>query len=504
MTTVRQAGLLALGLALALATTACSSEPTPGAGGEGADASPTPATDAAKPGEDAAGGKDAALTDAGAGLGDAGTPDANLQDASVQDASVQDASVQDAAIADAAPPFDAGPPPPFDAGPTPDAPIGPFLDAAPGCPPEPASEICDRLGANCGSVTTLDVCGTERTVACGTCPAGSVCGGGPAPNVCAGCTPESNATFCVRNQAQCGSLTRADNCGVTRTVSCGSCRRGEACSANNLCGCTPETNAAFCQRMSAECGTLTSVDNCGAPRTAACGTCRAGSTCGGDGVPNRCELLRICEPPASQPTLNLTPYVSTPAPFAQARCSSAQVSAFIDACLAPGSSASACTSWRSANAACSSCALTPLGGASWGPIVTDPAEISATNVTGFDDRSLPRGTVACLDHFRAGCGFAFEKHEACLMGSCDQTFGCNGATSAALLACRNLAQSTSCAATFAATYDSASGACRGVLATGPVSSVGGACVLPFEQRVGPTEAQMRAFINGLVLSFCGP
>ena len=473
-------------IALALAAAACSSEPSTGSSGEAVDAAPKPAADGAKPADDA-GERDAALADGA--KPESGAPDANVQDASTEDVMV---------------PVDAGPPPPFDAGPTPDAPIGPFLDAAPGCPPEPSADICERLGANCGSVTTLDVCGTDRTVDCGRCQAGSVCGGGPAPNVCAGCTTETNDEFCIRNQVQCGSTTRPDNCGVRRTVGCGTCRRGEACSANNLCGCTAETNSAFCQRMNAECGTLASVDNCGVPRTASCGTCRVGSTCGGDGVPNRCELLLVCEPPGTPPVLNLTPYVSTPAPFAQTRCSSAQVSAFLSACLSSSTTPSACSAWKSANAACATCALTPQNGATWGPIVIDPAEISSSDPIGFTDRSFPRGTVACLDHFRAGCGFGFEKHEACLSASCDQSFGCNNATPTALLACRTGAQTGVCASTHTAAYDATTGACRGVLVTGPATSVGSACILPFEQRVGPTEAQMRAYVTGLVLSFCGP
>jgi len=52
--------------------------------------------------------------------------------------------------------------------------------------------------------------------------------------------------------------------------------------------CTPETDAAFCARLAATCGTLTGVDNCGAARSATCGSCTAPQTCGGGGTANVC------------------------------------------------------------------------------------------------------------------------------------------------------------------------------------------------------------------------
>jgi poly(beta-D-mannuronate) lyase len=53
------------------------------------------------------------------------------------------------------------------------------------------------------------------------------------------CTPESNTTFCSRLGKNCGSVTAADNCGVSRTVDCGSCTAPATCSASNVC-VTPE------------------------------------------------------------------------------------------------------------------------------------------------------------------------------------------------------------------------------------------------------------------------
>jgi hypothetical protein len=54
-------------------------------------------------------------------------------------------------------------------------------------------------------------------------------------------------------------------------------------------GCTAETNAQFCSRLGATCGTLMGSDNCGAPRTVtSCGSCTSPQTCGGGGTPNVC------------------------------------------------------------------------------------------------------------------------------------------------------------------------------------------------------------------------
>jgi len=57
----------------------------------------------------------------------------------------------------------------------------------------------------------------------------------------------------------------------------------------NGASCTPESNAAFCSRLSAACGSVTALDNCGSSRTvSSCGSCTSPQTCGGAGVPNAC------------------------------------------------------------------------------------------------------------------------------------------------------------------------------------------------------------------------
>ena len=47
------------------------------------------------------------------------------------------------------------------------------------------------------------------------------------------CTPETNIQFCTRLNKNCGSVTASDNCGISRTVNCGSCSTGYTCQVSN-------------------------------------------------------------------------------------------------------------------------------------------------------------------------------------------------------------------------------------------------------------------------------
>jgi hypothetical protein len=168
------------------------------------------------------------------------------------------------------------------------------------CTPETDPAFCSRLGKNCGGFSGTDNCGAARTVAsCGTCTAPQTCGGAGAANVCGGtttCTPETDAAFCSRLGMNCGSVSATDNCSTPRTVaSCGTCTAPQTCGGGgtaNVCGapaCTPETDAAFCSRLGASCGSVSAADNCGTARTvASCGTCTSPQTCGGAGTANVC------------------------------------------------------------------------------------------------------------------------------------------------------------------------------------------------------------------------
>jgi hypothetical protein len=448
------------------------------------------------PSVDASTGVDARLDAASA------APDGSMQDASTPDAAVpSDASLPtDASTpAEAEPPLpDAWVPPP-----PPDAAIGPFADAAAPCEPETSAALCARLGAECGSVDTVDLCGAARTVSCGTCSTGSRCGGVVA-NRCAACIAESNADFCARLGKNCGSVTAPDDCGTTRTVSCGACGANEACTAANVCACTPETDAVFCTRLGATCGSLSGADNCGNARTAACGGCIAPLTCGGGGVSNVCGSAPVCAPPSASPSFSATQPIPGPAPFAAQACASAQIGAFVDACFVASASATSCEAWRQANATCRACLVTPETSAAYGPFVSRAAFVdAASNPLGISEASVRLGVQACLDHFRAGCGATFFDHEACLAASCDGTAGCVGATDSALATCRAGATSGSCAATYAAVFAPASGACVGVLSTGTTSFPGDAC-LPSAAEEAAGESGQRAYLARLATAFCGP
>jgi hypothetical protein len=57
---------------------------------------------------------------------------------------------------------------------------------------------------------------------------------------------------------------------------------------DTVCSCTPETEAQFCARLAKNCGSVTGIGNCGVSRTVNCGSCMAPATCGGAGVANVC------------------------------------------------------------------------------------------------------------------------------------------------------------------------------------------------------------------------
>jgi hypothetical protein len=171
-----------------------------------------------------------------------------------------------------------------------------------GCFSETVALFCSRLGKNCGSVTAADNCNITRTYNCGTCGGFDTCGGGGTSNIC-GCTPETLPQFCSRLGKNCGQVSGTDNCGMPRTApSCGTCTSPQTCGGGgtaNVCACAAETNAQFCSRLGKNCGSVTAADNCGTTRTvSSCGTCSGGQVCGGNGTAN------VCATPAC--TFNIT------------------------------------------------------------------------------------------------------------------------------------------------------------------------------------------------------
>lgn len=210
------------------------------------------AADAGAPVPDAAL-ADAASTDAAANGGD----DASLSaDADVRDAGVVDGGAVDAGQVDA------------------------------GCTPETEPQICQRLGAQCGSLTARDNCGVSRSiVSCGTCTSlGYSCAGNGTPNRCE-CRAESDTSFCARLQKNCGEVTGVDNCANSRTAaSCGTCGPGETCGGAGVagrCACAPESDASFCSRFG-RCTAVSGTDKCGATRTNVNCVCGATDTCNVD------------------------------------------------------------------------------------------------------------------------------------------------------------------------------------------------------------------------------
>jgi hypothetical protein len=169
-------------------------------------------------------------------------------------------------------------------------------DGGGSCVGEGRLAFCEREGKNCGLVTARDTCGRQRTEDCGLCSGNDVCGGGGVPNVCA-CVPESNATLCQAAGKNCDAVEVTDRCGVTRTVSCGTCQAPQTCGGGgsaNVCACVSETAPQFCSRLGRNCGPVTASDNCGRWRTESCGTCTAPETCGGGSTANVCA----CRPEA--------------------------------------------------------------------------------------------------------------------------------------------------------------------------------------------------------------
>ena len=144
-----------------------------------------------------------------------------------------------------------------------------------GCVPKDCTE-----DLSCGDVP--DGCGAM--LQCGGCASPKTCGGGGVANTC-GCAGETSAELCAQATYGCGVLTKADRCGVVRTVQCGGCGVGLACIAtaatSDCLGCAPETTAGFCARLGATCGTVNAIDNCGAVRSASCGPCAGCAPDGG-------------------------------------------------------------------------------------------------------------------------------------------------------------------------------------------------------------------------------
>ena len=162
------------------------------------------------------------------------------------------------------------------------------------CDAETLKELCSSNQQECGRLTTIDRCGMERIVACGTCESFETCASSNGKKQCI-CNPSSDAELCSNASAECGELTATDECGIERTINCGSCTSPETCGGAeqpNSCGCKSESEAELCSQLELTCGSRTVEDRCSRMQIIECGTCELPQTCGGNGVENQCG----CEP----------------------------------------------------------------------------------------------------------------------------------------------------------------------------------------------------------------
>ncbi|RAL25106.1 hypothetical protein DL240_02515 [Lujinxingia litoralis] len=157
------------------------------------------------------------------------------------------------------------------------------------CEPRSITEFCADQGAMCGVVTANDICGNSRTESCGECNGSrEYCS---FDHQCV-CVPIDDTTYCFTESAECGILSRTDNCGEPRNIDCGSCPgQGKVCTVNNTClACQPPTDAEICESEGAQCGTLNVIDTCNQLREVECGSCSGtGEECTSE---NQC----LCEP----------------------------------------------------------------------------------------------------------------------------------------------------------------------------------------------------------------
>ncbi len=154
-------------------------------------------------------------------------------------------------------------------------------------------EICRRAEAECGLYAGIDQCtGETRTVQCGICDTAEYERCNEETNRCE-CIGETEAELCQQAEAECGSGTVIDRCGVARAIICPDTCKGKTECVDMKCQCIGETNEVLCARAGAECGGGTVIDKCDKPRAITCpDTCVAPESCYG----MKCE----CHPKSDQ------------------------------------------------------------------------------------------------------------------------------------------------------------------------------------------------------------
>jgi len=71
------------------------------------------------------------------------------------------------------------------------------------CEQESDSDMCKRLGLDCELLTGFDNCGLQRTINCGTCTAPAICGVGALANHCVGVTSKDAGGTDASDAASC-------------------------------------------------------------------------------------------------------------------------------------------------------------------------------------------------------------------------------------------------------------------------------------------------------------
>jgi hypothetical protein len=132
------------------------------------------------------------------------------------------------------------------------------------CTPESAQDTCEDV--DCGN--WLNNCFED--VDCGDCTGTDLC------NSAGKCVPPAQCTdTCITLVHDCGSV-----CGVDCGSYGGGCQSSEYVCQNGVCICPPETDSEFCTRLNIQCDSFTANDNCGNSRTVSCGLgCPSGWTC---------------------------------------------------------------------------------------------------------------------------------------------------------------------------------------------------------------------------------
>ena len=120
------------------------------------------------------------------------------------------------------------------------------------CQPFDDNDICRANGdAECGSVTASNGCGMMVTVDCGMCDTSNGQDNNTCSNNKCSCTPDSDAAICQANgDPECGPVTDNDGCGMMVTVDCGMCDTSNGFDnnmcVNGACSCTPLTDQEIC------------------------------------------------------------------------------------------------------------------------------------------------------------------------------------------------------------------------------------------------------------------